>query len=50
MLLCRVFRSAVYPVQWMRLMVITCGMMVRRMGMLGISVKMEAITLTVKGK
>jgi hypothetical protein len=51
-------RSAVYPVQWMGLMMICCGMAVKRMGMLGVSlrkmkeltVKMETVTLTGKGR
>ena len=29
-------RSAVYPIQWMELMMICCGMAVKRMGMLGV--------------
>jgi hypothetical protein len=40
-------RSAVCTVQWMGLMMICCGMAVKRMGMLGISVRMIK-TLTVK--
>jgi hypothetical protein len=45
----RVSRSAVYPMQWMRLMMICCGMAVKRMGMLGVSVrKMMALTVKVK--
>jgi hypothetical protein len=28
-------RSAVYPMQWMRLMMICCGMAVKKVGMLG---------------
>jgi uncharacterized ferredoxin-like protein len=39
-------RSAVCPMQWMGLM-ICCGMAVKRMGMLGISVRTMK-TLTVK--
>ena len=31
-----VLRSAVYPVHWMGLMMICCGMTVKRMGMLGV--------------
>ena len=29
-------RSAVYPMQWMGLMMICCGMAVKRLGMLGV--------------
>jgi hypothetical protein len=29
---------AVYPLQWMRLMMICCGMAVKKKGMLGVSV------------
>jgi hypothetical protein len=29
-------RSAVHPVQWMGLMMICCGMAVRRVGLLGV--------------
>ena len=49
-----VSRSAVHPVQWMGLM--TCGMAVRRVGMLGVGVReMETVivqmeTVTVFGK
>jgi len=51
-------RCAVYPIQWMRLMMICCGMAVKRMGMLGVcvrkmkalSVKMETVTLIGKGR
>ena len=39
----RILRSAVYPIQWMRLMIIWCGMAVKWMGMSGVSVrKMKA--------
>ena len=39
-----ILRSAFYPVQWMRLMI--CEMAVKRMGMLGVSVrKIEALTV-----
>jgi len=31
--------GSVYPMQWMRLMMICCGMAVKRMGMLGVSVR-----------
>jgi len=41
----RVLRSAVYPIQWMRLMLIRCRVAVKRMGMFGVSVKMETVTL-----
>jgi len=48
----------VYPLQWMRLMTICCGMAVKRMRKLGASdrkmkapnVKMEAVTLIGKGR
>jgi hypothetical protein len=40
-------RSAAYPMQWMGLMMICCGMTVKRMGMVGVSVR-EMKTLTVK--
>jgi len=47
-----------YPVQWMRLMVVCFGMAVERMGFLGFSVrmmkaltvKMETVTLIGKGR
>jgi len=49
--------SAAYPLQWMRLMLICCGMAAKKVGMLGVSVmkmkvltvKMETVTLTGKG-
>jgi hypothetical protein len=42
----KVLSSAVYLVQWMRLMMICCGMAVKRMEMLGASVrKKEALTV-----
>jgi len=42
---CWILRSNVYPVQWTRL-IICCGMAVRRLGMLGVSIKkMEALTV-----
>jgi hypothetical protein len=52
-----VFRSDVYPMQWMGLM-ICCGMALKEMGMLGVSVrkrkamivKMETVTLSGKGR
>jgi hypothetical protein len=34
-----VTRSAVYPMQWVKLMVIYCGMAVKMMEMLGVSVR-----------
>jgi hypothetical protein len=38
------FRSAVYPMEWMGLMTICCGMAVKKMGMLRVSVrKMKAL-------
>jgi hypothetical protein len=51
-------RSAVYPVQGTGLMMIRCGMAVKRMGKLGVSVRkmraltveMETVTLTGKGR
>jgi hypothetical protein len=43
--LLRVLRSAIYPMQWMGLM-ICCGMVVKRMEMLRVSVrKMKALTV-----
>ena len=40
----RFLRSAVYPIQWMRLM-LRCVMTVKRKGMLGVSVgEMKALT------
>jgi hypothetical protein len=44
--------------QWMRLMMICCGMAVKKMGMLGVNVRemkvltveMEAVTLNGKGR
>jgi hypothetical protein len=42
----RVLRSAVCPVEWMRLTVVCCGMAVKRKGMLAASVrKMKALTV-----
>jgi hypothetical protein len=54
----RVLRSVLYPMQWMGLMTGCCGMAVKRMGMLGVSVRnmkalnvnMEAVTLIGKGR
>jgi hypothetical protein len=53
----RVLRSAVYPIQWIGLMMICCGMAVKGMGMLGVivremnalTVKMATVTLIDKG-
>ena len=42
-----VLRSAIYPMQWMGLMTICCGMAVQRKEMLGVSVR-EMKALTVK--
>ena len=50
-------RSAEYPMRWMRMMMICCGMAVKRMVMLEVrvqntksrTVKMETVTLTGKG-
>jgi hypothetical protein len=49
----KVLFSAVYPMQWMELIIVCCGTAVNRMGMLGASVrkmkaqtvKMETVTL-----
>jgi hypothetical protein len=48
--------NVVYPVQWMGMMMICCGMAVKRVGMFGVSVrkvkalivKMETVTLVIK--
>jgi hypothetical protein len=53
-----VLRSAVYPMHWMGLMMICCRMAVKRIGMLGVSVrnmqaltvKMETVALIGKGR
>jgi hypothetical protein len=53
-----VSRSAEHPIQWMRLMMVCFRMVVKRMGMLGVSVSkmngitvnMETVTLTGKGR
>jgi hypothetical protein len=53
----KVLRSVVYPMQWMGLMMICCGMTVKGMGKLEVSVrkmkvltvKMETVTLIGKG-
>jgi len=50
-------KCVIYPVQWMGLMMICCGMAMQRLGMLGVSVremkaltlKMETLTLIGKG-
>jgi hypothetical protein len=50
-------KCVVCPVQWMRLMMICCGMALKRLGMLGVSVremkaltlKMETVTMIGKG-
>ena len=40
-------RGAVYPVQWVGLVMICCGMTVKRMGKLGVSMrKMQALTFS----
>jgi hypothetical protein len=52
------FKSAVYSMQRMGLMLMCCGMAVKRMGVLGVSVwkmkaltvKMETMTLVGKGR
>ena len=33
------YRSAVYPVEWMGLIMICCGMAVKMIGILGVSVR-----------
>jgi predicted RNA polymerase sigma factor len=39
-------RSAAYPVQWMRLMMICCGMARKRKGMIAVRVrKMKTLTM-----
>jgi len=44
-----VLRDAIYPMQWMGLMLICCGVALKRMGMLGVSVrKMKALTVKVE--
>jgi hypothetical protein len=41
----KVLRSAVYPKEWTGLMMICCGMAVKRMGMLRVNVrKMKALS------
>jgi len=40
------FKKCLYPLHWLGLMMIHCGMTVKRMGMLGVSVrKMKALTM-----
>jgi hypothetical protein len=54
----KVLRGAVYQMQWVGLMMICCGMTVKWMGMLGVSmrkmqaltVKMETVILIGKGR
>jgi len=42
-------RIVVYPVQWFRLMMICCGMAMKMLGMLGVSVrKMKALSVKIK--
>jgi len=51
-------KSVVYPLQWVGLMMVCCGMAVKRMRMLGVIVrkmkapimKMETVTLNDKGR
>jgi hypothetical protein len=44
-----VIRRAVYPLQWMRLMMSSCGMAVQKKGMLGVSVsKMKAPAMNIE--
>jgi hypothetical protein len=39
-------RCAAYPMQWIRLIMTCCGMAVKRMGMLGVSIKkLKALTV-----
>jgi len=53
----RILRRAVYPMQWMR-RTICCGMAVKKMGMLRVSVRemkawpvnMESVTLNCRGR
>jgi hypothetical protein len=55
---CRDLRSAVYPMQRMEQIMVSCGMAVKRLGMMGVSVrkmmtltmKMEAVILIGKGR
>jgi hypothetical protein len=45
------FSSAAYPVPWMGLMMICSGVAVKRMGMLGVSVReMKVLTLIGRGR
>jgi hypothetical protein len=42
-------RSVVYPMQWLRLMMICCGMAVKRFEMLGVNVrKIKALSVMIK--
>jgi hypothetical protein len=42
----KVARGEAYPLQWMRLIFISCGLVVKRMGILGAGVrKMKALTV-----
>jgi hypothetical protein len=44
-----VLRTDVYPMQWMRLMMICCGMAVKRMRLLGaIERKMKALNVKMR--
>ena len=45
---CRASRSAVYPMTWMSLMMICCRMTVKRMRMLGVSVRKKALTVNME--
>ena len=45
----KALRNAMYPLQWMRLMMLCCGTTVKRMGMLGVSVR-KVKALNDKGK
>jgi hypothetical protein len=53
----KVSRGAAYPVQWMGLMLICCGLVLKRMGMLdagvgnmkALTVQMERVILIGKG-
>jgi len=42
-------KVVVYPMQWMRLMMICCGMTVKRTGILKVSMKVETVTLIGNG-
>ena len=43
------FKKCLYPLHWVGLMMICCGVTVKRMGMLGLTMKMETLTLIGKG-